>query len=185
MRPCICWFARPVPARSWRLGSSTGPRARTCSRRSPGTGEGELHSIEVGRDAREPLHDHFVPRELRAFWRLHIGDSRRELPALFERCSPVDMFYHDSLHTFEHMTWEFRTALPHIGAGGILASDDVLNPPSVGGIFRDGPFPAFCEGEGIEYATFQNLGVALPTAPWCSCSPSPASTSRPVPAFPS
>jgi predicted O-methyltransferase YrrM len=124
--------------------------------------DGVLHSIELGRQPWEPSHEHFVPEELRDRWRLIIGDCRRELPALLERCSPIDMFYHDSLHTFEHMTWEFRTALPHLGPAGVLASDDVLNPPSVRGIFRPGPFFSFCRERGLPYDTFQNLGVALP-----------------------
>jgi predicted O-methyltransferase YrrM len=125
-------------------------------------GEGMLYSIEIGRKPGEPAHEHFVPEELRERWRLIIGDSRRELPALMERCSPADMFYHDSLHTYDHMTWEFGTALPHLGPGGLLASDDVLNPPSVTGIFRPGPFFAFCGERRIPQATFYNLGLAWP-----------------------
>ncbi len=128
-------------------------------------GGGELHSVELGRDRREPSHDHFVPEDLRPRWRLIIGDSRRELPALLDRCGPVDLFYHDSLHTLEHMTWEFGTALPNLSRAGILASDDVLNPPSLAGIFRDGPFPLFCRERRIFHATFHNLGVALPAEP--------------------
>jgi len=31
---------------------------------------------------------------------------------------------HDSLHTYEHMLWEFRQAYPHLPAGGLLFSDD-------------------------------------------------------------
>ena len=128
-------------------------------------GSGELHSVEIGRDPGEPPHDHFVPGGLRSRWRLIIGDSRRELPRLLDRCGPIDLFYHDSLHTFEHMSWEFGTALPHIGPSGLLATDDVLNPPSLVGIFRDGPFAAFCKRRGIASSTFHNLGIALPSLP--------------------
>jgi predicted O-methyltransferase YrrM len=128
-------------------------------------GEGALHSVELGRDRREPSHDHFVPPDLQPLWRLVIGDSRRELPALLDRCGPVDLFYHDSLHTFKHMTWEFGAALPSLSRAGILASDDVLNPPSLAGIFRDGPFPTFCRQRRIFHATFHNLGLALPAEP--------------------
>jgi hypothetical protein len=94
--------------------------------------------------------------------RLVIGDSRRELPGLMERCAPVDMFYHDSLHTYEHMVWEFGTALPHLGIGGLLASDDVLNPTDVERIFRPGPFHSFCGERRIPFQTFQNFGLAWP-----------------------
>ncbi len=79
-----------------------------------------------------------------------------------ERCAPVDLFYHDSLHTYDHMFWEFGTALPYLSPRGLLASDDVLNPTSVAGIFRPGPFHVFCDDRRIPFATFQNLGVAWP-----------------------
>jgi hypothetical protein len=71
------------------------------------------------------------------------------------------MFYHDSLHTFEHMTWEFETVLPHLSPEAVLSSDDILNPSSLLGIFRQNAFPAFCERRQLSYATFHNLGVAL------------------------
>jgi predicted O-methyltransferase YrrM len=125
-------------------------------------GEGTLYSIEIGRRPGEPAHEHFVPDEMRDRWRLVIGDSRRELPGLMERCAPVDMFYHDSLHTYEHMVWEFGTALPHLGIGALLASDDVLNPTDVQRIFRPGPFHSFCGERRIPFQTFQNLGLAWP-----------------------
>jgi predicted O-methyltransferase YrrM len=125
-------------------------------------GDGELHSIEIGRDRREPPHDHFVPCNLQRHWTLIIGDSRHELPALLRRCAPIDMFHHDSLHTFDHMTWEFETALPYLSPTGILTSDDILNPPSLLGVFQETAFPAFCRRRQVSSATFHNLGVALP-----------------------
>jgi hypothetical protein len=79
---------------------------------------------------------------------------------LMASSGPVDMFYHDSLHTDEHMQWELGTALPHLGPGALLASDDVLNPPSLPGIFRPGPFFAFCGGRRLTHAAFHNLGIA-------------------------
>jgi predicted O-methyltransferase YrrM len=125
-------------------------------------GGGELHSLEIGRDPREPPHHHFVPRALQRHWRLVIGDSRHELGPLLQRCAPVDMFLHDSLHTFDHMTWEFETALPHLSPAGLLTSDDILNPPSLLGVFQETAFPAFCKRRQVPYATFKNLGVAIP-----------------------
>jgi predicted O-methyltransferase YrrM len=125
-------------------------------------GGGELHSLELGRDHHEPPHDHFVPRDLQRHWTLVIGDSRDELRSLLNRCAPVDLFLHDSLHTFDHMTWEFETALPSLSPSGILASDDILNPPSLLGVFQETAFPAFCKRRQVPYATFHNLGVAIP-----------------------
>ncbi len=125
-------------------------------------GGGELHSIDIGRDPREPPHDYFIPAELQSNWELVTGDSRRALPTLLNRIGPIDMFYHDSLHTREHMIWEYGTALPHLSLHGILASDDVQNAPSLPGIFRPNPFPAFCRTRRILHTTFHNLGLAMP-----------------------
>jgi len=65
-----------------------------------------------------------VPAALRPRWQLHLGDATVLLPALLPKLGPIDVFIHDSLHTYEHMLFEFRTAWPHLRAGGILLSDD-------------------------------------------------------------
>jgi len=132
-------------------------------------GSGELHSIDIGRDRREPPHDFFIPADLQPRWELIIGDSRAELPQLLRRCGNIDFFYHDSLHTWDHMLWEYGTALPFLSERGVLASDDVENAPSLRRLFRQNAFPAFCHVRGILYTTFHNLGVAMPGL---VCSPS-------------
>jgi predicted O-methyltransferase YrrM len=124
-------------------------------------GEGELHSIELGASADEPPHDFLVPPELTSRWHLIIGDSRRELPTLLARLDRLDLFHHDSLHTYEHMTWELETALPHLGPGGVLSSDDVLIAHSLREIFRPNAFPVFCGRRRLECSIFGNSGFAL------------------------
>ncbi len=59
-------------------------------------------------------------------WTLHIGDTRELLPPLLERLGTVDLFIHDSLHTYDHMMFEFECAWPHIRPGGFLIADDAL-----------------------------------------------------------
>lgn len=65
-----------------------------------------------------------IPQEFRSRWKLLIGDSRTVLPELLGEISFTDIFIHDSLHTHEHMLWEYRIAYPHIRPGGLLFSDD-------------------------------------------------------------
>jgi predicted O-methyltransferase YrrM len=67
-----------------------------------------------------------VPEELRPNWKLLIGDSRMVLPRLFVDIGSTDIFIHDSLHTYDHMLWEYRAAYPHLRPGGLLFSDDAL-----------------------------------------------------------
>src|SRR4051794_1951743 len=63
-------------------------------------GRGELYSIDLGNSPDEPPNDYFVPRPLRDRWHLIIGDSKDELPQLLERLGRIDLFHHDSLHTY-------------------------------------------------------------------------------------
>ena len=65
-----------------------------------------------------------VPAALRSRWTLHLGDAHVLLPELLPTLDPIDVFIHDSLHTYEHMLFEFRTAWPRLRAGGFLLSDD-------------------------------------------------------------
>jgi len=53
------------------------------------------------------------------------GDSKVILPELLAKLGSIDVFFHDSLHTYEHMMFEFKTALPKIDKGGYLISDDI------------------------------------------------------------
>jgi hypothetical protein len=87
---------------------------------------GELWSIDLS-----PLTEHsqeyqgiLVPPSLRARWHLCRGASRRILPKLLnELPNGVDVFVHDSLHTYRNMTREFRTIWPVVK--GMLISDDI------------------------------------------------------------
>jgi predicted O-methyltransferase YrrM len=124
-------------------------------------GQGELYSIDLPHHRREPPHDFLVPQELGGRWTLTLGDSRRELRALLRRLSAIDLFYHDSSHTFQHMTWEYRTALPHLAPQGILSSHDVRIAHSLRRVFGRNAFPTFCDRHRLRWWTFQNSGFAL------------------------
>ena len=89
--------------------------------------QGRLYSLDLPPLA--PKADRFtglfVPRELRAIWTLQRGASRRHLHELLERLGSVDLFIHDSLHTYANMYWEFQAVWPYLQAGGVLIADDV------------------------------------------------------------
>jgi len=71
-----------------------------------------------------------IPDCLKKRWELFLADSKRELPKLLNELGKIDIFLHDSLHTYEHMLWEFKTAWPYINRGGVLVSDDVNANPA-------------------------------------------------------
>ncbi len=68
---------------------------------------------------------YLVPDELRGRWTLIRGNARTELIPLLERVKPVDLFCHDSDHTYEHMMWEYASAWPYLSERGVLLSDDI------------------------------------------------------------
>ena len=89
--------------------------------------KGHLHSVEIDRsnvllDGRDP--GWIVPDSLRLRWSIHMGPSEVILPDLLKGLPPLDIFIHDSLHTYEHMKLEFELALPHLRPGALLLADD-------------------------------------------------------------
>jgi len=73
--------------------------------------QGTLHSIEIGDSTylpagREP--GWVVPDWLRGRWKFHLGDARQILPQLARELPSLDLFTHDSLHTYEHMKFELN-----------------------------------------------------------------------------
>ncbi len=49
-----------------------------------------------------------VPTSLRPRWTLQFGNALDVLPKILDEVKPITMFIHDSLHTYDHMTAEFR-----------------------------------------------------------------------------
>lgn len=66
-----------------------------------------------------------VPENLRTRWQLHLGDAKELLPRLLQSLGKIDIFLHDSMHTYDHMIFEYRTAWTYLREGGVLLSDDV------------------------------------------------------------
>ena len=66
-----------------------------------------------------------VPEHLRKRWDLRAGKSSDLLPTLLPEVKEVDIFLHDSEHSYKNMYWEYKTAWAHIKTGGLLLSHDV------------------------------------------------------------
>jgi predicted O-methyltransferase YrrM len=90
-------------------------------------GLGHLHSVDLPPLARNA--DQYVgaliPTPLRKRWTLHRGNAQRLLPPLLKQLGQIDFFLHDSLHTYEHMSFEFAAAWAALRPGGLLMSDDI------------------------------------------------------------
>lgn len=66
-----------------------------------------------------------VPENLKNRWSLIEGKSSEQLPPLLKQLNQIDVFQHDSEHSYENMLYEYETAWKHIREGGILLSDDI------------------------------------------------------------
>ncbi len=90
-------------------------------------GRGTLHSVDLpplGRGA-AALVGGLVPDGLRARWKLHRGVSGRLLPALVADLGSVDVFVHDSLHTYRNMRRELDIVTPRLARPSLVIADDV------------------------------------------------------------
>lgn len=67
-----------------------------------------------------------IPDELRQNWQFVFGSTTEKLPKVLKQLGSIDIFFHDSLHTYQNMMFEFETAWPFIKKNGFLLSDDII-----------------------------------------------------------
>ena len=91
--------------------------------------KGHLYSIELPwlRRGYRRLVGKFVPASLRPRWTLIFGPGACETRRILATVGTIDMFVHDSAHTYLNQLAEYRIALAGMKTGGILISDDVAN----------------------------------------------------------
>ena len=91
-------------------------------------GKGKLYSIDLADVGMPKLYGKepgwIVDEELRKRWTLIYGKTSDELPELLEKLKYVDIFLHDSEHSYENMQFEFSLALKYMKEGSLLLSDD-------------------------------------------------------------
>lgn len=95
-------------------------------------GKGRLYSVDINNGEYLPpdkTTGWIVPEHLRDRWTLLIGDSRQVLAPLLSELGNVDIFIHDSSHTYENMKFEMQLAYPRVLPGGLVLCDDAnFNP---------------------------------------------------------
>jgi predicted O-methyltransferase YrrM len=80
-------------------------------------GGGRLHSVDVAGDVGELVGTH--PR-----WHLHLTHRGAPLDAIAEEVGDLDLFFHDSHHSYDTQMGEFIPAWRHLRPGGLLITDD-------------------------------------------------------------
>jgi predicted O-methyltransferase YrrM len=106
--------------------------------------DGQLHAIDIPQvfNSKDPawtipgrVYGEVVPEGKLPGWmvpeayqpRFHVqnGDAKILLPQLVEQLPAVDLFYHDSTHTYDHMMFEFHEAKRKLVPGGLVVADDI------------------------------------------------------------
>ncbi len=77
-----------------------------------------------------------IPDYLRHRWQLITGSSSDTLSPLLERLGKIDIFLHDSDHSYRNMMGEFRAAWAHMETGVVLLAHN---------IDMSDAFPDFCD----------------------------------------
>lgn len=117
--------------------------------------KGKLYSIDF---PNQPGHEisnkigWLIPDDLRSRWELIVGDSKQELPALIEKLGQVNIFFHDSDHSYEHMLFELNAVWDAIVEGGVILADDV---------HMNRAYNDFCLRKGIADRVIYKLGIAM------------------------
>jgi hypothetical protein len=92
-------------------------------------GKGNLHSVDLpplGKNA-DKFVGYLVPEELKDRWVLHRGVSKRVFPELLPQLKKVDIFVHDSLHTYWNIRYELQSVTPYLSRPAIVIADDIQN----------------------------------------------------------
>ena len=110
------------PAQVVETGVANGMSTVVLLRALARNGGGRLRSVDITRAAGSLLSD-----EERAGWELGVVDpmDRRGLAQALAGVDTVDVFVHDSKHSYSWQRLEYETAADLLRDGGLLVSDDV------------------------------------------------------------
>ena len=107
---------------------------------------GELFSIDLPWGEQSGW---MIPDYLRHRWHLEQGRSSEKLLPLLEKLGAIDVFLHDSEHSYENMLWEYKSAWAYLKTGGILLTHNVEWTHA---------FPDFCQSAGVKGFLLNDMG---------------------------
>lgn len=95
-------------------------------------GSGKLYSIDLPNQSGQELGKNrsigwVIPESLKDRWSLIIGSTQDKLEPLLKGLKNIDIFYHDSDHSYQNMMYEFKKADEYLLPGGIIVSDDITD----------------------------------------------------------
>jgi predicted O-methyltransferase YrrM len=119
-------------------------------------GGGRLHSVDISANAGQLLTE-----DEKENWSLYVltAPQRRSFASIVDAVSPVDIFFHDSDHTYGWQKFEYRVAQKSLNPQGIFLSDDVDHSLA---------FLEFCQARArkpiLLIDTRKVFGLVLPSA---------------------
>ena len=107
---------------------------------------GKLVSTDIRYDAGE-----IIPDYLKNRWNFMAlkRDNKKSFKKFINNFDKIDIFFHDSDHSYWWQTLEYNTAFNHIKNGGLLVSDDIDNSYA---------FLDFVNKNKIDFYSFFNSG---------------------------
>lgn len=81
--------------------------------------KGKCYSVEVSDDVGNLLTDKDKKR-----WVLNVGEPKKGLTDLLHKLDDIDIFIHDSDHSYENMKFEFEAVFDKLSAISYIMSDD-------------------------------------------------------------
>lgn len=120
----LAWLVRTTrPEIVVETGVANGVSTRFILESLEANGTGTLHSIDVDKRV-----GGFVPEHLKNRWNLIVLPAfkkRSGLRRAMREIGPIDIFLHDSDHSYGWQSFEYRLAYTMLRQGGLLLSDDV------------------------------------------------------------
>jgi predicted O-methyltransferase YrrM len=98
--------------------------------------QGQLYSIDLS-EPQENQSGWLIPDYLRYRWHLIVGKSSEKLAPLLKKLSWIDIFLHDSDHSYQNMFREFQTVWPCLKGGGLLLSHNIDYNEAFSDFYRD------------------------------------------------
>ena len=89
---------------------------------------GHLWSIDIANPLNRGVHGQegvAVTEACRPRWTYVEGESRLRMPPLVKEVGKVELFIHDSLHTFKNTLFEMEQAASVMPSGGVMLIDDI------------------------------------------------------------
>lgn len=118
---------------------------------------GHLWSIDIANPLNLAVHGQegaAVTDECRPRWTYVEGESSKRMPPLVKEVGQVDLFVHDSLHTFKNTLFEMEQAASVMQSGGVMLVDDIRSHDA---------FPVFAkrhpEFKTIYVSTLDGIGA--------------------------